>query len=132
MGVLATVSGGRPHCSLMVYATDDACREIYMVTHRNTRKFRNLQENAQVSILVDSRGETDGQPTRAMTIEGVYEPFDENVGRESARRRLLSLHPELQSFMANPEAEVIRIRIRSFQLLNGLTDARFKSVAPDD
>jgi nitroimidazol reductase NimA-like FMN-containing flavoprotein (pyridoxamine 5'-phosphate oxidase superfamily) len=40
--VLATLSGARPHCSLMAYATDDRCTEIYMITHRHTTKYRNL------------------------------------------------------------------------------------------
>jgi nitroimidazol reductase NimA-like FMN-containing flavoprotein (pyridoxamine 5'-phosphate oxidase superfamily) len=46
--VLATVSGKEPHCSLMSYATDDDCREIYMATRRDTKKYRNLAANPSV------------------------------------------------------------------------------------
>jgi len=38
--VMATVSGGKPHCSLMAYVTDDDCSEIYMVTHKHTSEIR--------------------------------------------------------------------------------------------
>ena len=55
--VLATVSGDKPHCSLMAYAADDDCREIYMVTHRKTNKYKNLKENPAVSLLIDTREE---------------------------------------------------------------------------
>ena len=53
--VLATVSEGEPHCSLMSYATDDDCREIYMATHRDTKKYKNLTANPSVSLLIDTR-----------------------------------------------------------------------------
>ena len=53
--VLATAAGGKPHCSLMAYVTDENCEEIYMVTLRSTRKYRNLTENPAVSLLIDNR-----------------------------------------------------------------------------
>lgn len=43
--VLATVSGSKPHCSLMAYVTDEDCREIYMVSRRQTGKYRNLKKS---------------------------------------------------------------------------------------
>ena len=43
--VLATAEGNRPHCSLMAYIADDDCRTIYLATHRNTQKYRNLVRN---------------------------------------------------------------------------------------
>ncbi len=74
--VLATVSEGTPHCSLMFYAASDDGREIYMATPRNTRKYRNLVANPSVSLLIDTRHATDQGltgPTRALTITGVLD-----------------------------------------------------------
>ena len=42
--VLATVSGGKPHCSLMSYLSDEKGLEIYMVSHKQTKKYANLME----------------------------------------------------------------------------------------
>ena len=78
--VLATVSDNRPHCSLMVYATDEQCREIYMVTHRQTKKFRNLTENPVVSLLIDTREEDLGprrSNAKALTVNGVFRVMNE-------------------------------------------------------
>ncbi|MGB2928446.1 MAG: pyridoxamine 5'-phosphate oxidase family protein, partial [Desulfobacterales bacterium] len=47
--VLSTASGNKPYCSLMAYITDATCKEVYMVTHKNTTKFKNLQKNPWVS-----------------------------------------------------------------------------------
>ena len=56
--VLSTISGNKPYCSLMAYITDETCKEVYMVTHKNTTKFNNLQKNPWVSLLIDSRETT--------------------------------------------------------------------------
>ena len=69
--VQATVSGGKPHCSLMAYVVDDACREMYMVTHKQSTKYRNLLENPAASVLIDTREEHAGSlrlEAPAMTV----------------------------------------------------------------
>lgn len=129
--VLATVSEGQPHCSLMSYAADENGREIYMATLRNTKKYKNLVVNPSVSLLIDSReGGSAGRPgtTRALTITG---PFQSGLGeqrREALRQRLLARHPELEDFLADPAAEIIVIKVKALQLLEGVTDAYFEDV----
>jgi len=125
--VLATVSGERPHCSLMSYATDDEGREVYMITHRRTKKYRNLIENAAVSLLVDSRGH-DESGIMAMTVSGDFRRIEDESRREWARERLLARHPEMKPFADDPDAEVFAVRVRSFQLLEGFTDSYFAAI----
>ena len=55
--VLATASEGKPHCSLMTYVANDNCQEIYMVTQKNTKKYKNLMDNPHVSLLIDNRAQ---------------------------------------------------------------------------
>jgi nitroimidazol reductase NimA-like FMN-containing flavoprotein (pyridoxamine 5'-phosphate oxidase superfamily) len=129
--VLATVSGEKPHCSLMAYTTDEECGEIYMATHRATKKFKNLMANPSVSLLIDTREEHKGShrpEAKAMTVSGAFERLEDRQKEAMARARLLSRHPHLKEFLAHPDAEVICIRIRSFLLLDGLTDAHFEEV----
>ena len=74
--VLATVSEGKPHCSLMSYVSDEEGREIYMTSHRKTKKFANLRANPSVSLLVDTREEDRGSKranVRALTVEGEFQ-----------------------------------------------------------
>ena len=35
--VLATVSEGKPHCSLMSYISDEKGQEIYLISHKQTK-----------------------------------------------------------------------------------------------
>ena len=125
--VLSTVSqNSSPHCSLMAFATDEKYREIYMATPRRTKKYRNLQQNPAVSLLIDSRGSAASlQNVQALTVRGLFEPLPDENKQASAEGRLLERHPHLKSFIENPKNEVICIRVQSFQLLDGLTESHY-------
>jgi nitroimidazol reductase NimA-like FMN-containing flavoprotein (pyridoxamine 5'-phosphate oxidase superfamily) len=132
MCVLATVAENRPHCSLMAYVTDDHCREIYMVTHRNTAKFRNATENPSVSLLIDTRLEDKGdrrERARALTVSGRFERIENPERREAIRARLLERHAHLREFAAHPEAVVFAVKMLALQLLDGITDSYYETVA---
>ena len=128
--VLATVSGNRPHCSLMAYVAAADGREIYMVTLRDTKKYRNLTKNPAVSLLIDTR-EDDAGPQRsgakALTVTGKFQLVDREK-QVRIRPRLLRRHPYLRDLFAKGEAEIFAVRIESFQLLEGATDSRFEGV----
>lgn len=129
--VLATVSGGQPHCSLMSYAVDAECRELYMVTFKNTKKYRNLTENPSVSILIDSRDEDRGESrhhARALTVNGLFEVVKDRRKQRLLKARLLERHPHLKELADDPDAEFFTIRIKSMQLLEGVADSSFVAV----
>jgi nitroimidazol reductase NimA-like FMN-containing flavoprotein (pyridoxamine 5'-phosphate oxidase superfamily) len=131
MCVLATVSNNRPHCSLMAYVANDACTEIYMVTFKDTKKYRNLRENPWVSLLIDTREEDRGSrrpEARALTVTGVFEQIGDDSMRLQIREALMRRHAQLEGFADQPDAEVFSIRIHSFLLLDGLTNSHFETV----
>lgn len=129
--VLATVSGDKPHCSLMAYVTDDDCREIYMVTHRESRKYENLMKNRSVSLLIDTREEHAGSrrpEAKALTVSGTFKKIDDKKKKLQVRSKLLDRHPHVKELLDHPDAEILCIRVESFLLLNGLTDAHYETV----
>ena len=126
--VLATVSGDKPYCSLMSYITDITCEEIYMVTHKNTTKFNNLQKNPSVSLLIDSRKTQPRSKAQALTIDGVFIPLTDEDKKQNIRNRMLESFPHMKDFIHHPESELIRIKINSFLLLDGLTESHFMSL----
>jgi nitroimidazol reductase NimA-like FMN-containing flavoprotein (pyridoxamine 5'-phosphate oxidase superfamily) len=125
MCVLATVSGTTPHCSLMGYVADEEARAIYMVSHTNTAKYRNMVENPAVSLLIDTRVEDRlrRERAKALTVTGVFERIEDPERRQGARARLLERQPHLKEFAEHSEAEVFSVRIRSLQLLDGVSDS---------
>ena len=126
--VLATVTGDKPYCSLMAYVTDENCEEIYMVTLRNTQKYKNLTENPAVSLLIDTREKSCRSGAKALTVEGVYAEIESEEKRKKVQAKLLDVHPHLVGLINHPESEILCVKIRSFLLLNGLQEAHFKKV----
>lgn len=129
--VLATTAGNTPHCSLMAYVTDPECSEIYMVTQKNTTKYKNLTDNPTVSLLIDTRDEHSAarRPhTKALTVDGVFRRIHDPEKEASVRAKLMERHPHMQPFLDQPEAEVFAIKITSFLLLDGITDSYYEEI----
>ena len=126
--VLATVADRKPHCSLMAYVTDENCEEIYMVTHKNTHKYKNLMDNPAVSLLIDTRDKSPRSKAKALTVEGVYVAIESEEKRAKVQAKLLTVHPHLAEFINHRETEILCIKIASFLLLNGLHEAHFEAV----
>ena len=126
--VLATVAGAKPHCSLMAYATDENCEEIYLVTRRDTRKYRNLINNPAVSLLIDNREKLPRSEAKALTVEGLCAEIESEEKRKAVQTRLLKVHPHLADLINHPESEILCVKVRSFLLLNGLQEAYYQAV----
>ena len=129
--VLSTVSGGKPHCSLMSYVTDITCRKFYMLTLTGTKKYRNLRGNSAVSLLIDTREEDIDhrrKDIRALTVSGVFQHIDDPSEQERILRQLLERHPHLKEFAESGEAKVFAVRAKTFQLLDGVSRSIFEEV----
>ena len=126
--VMATVSNGLPHCSLMSYTTDGECREIYMATLKDTIKYRNLIANPSVSLLIDTRDSGPKGKTRALTVTGVFQETGNDKNKTNIRESLIKKHPDLKDFFNNPDARIVVIKATALQLLDGVTDAYFEQL----
>jgi nitroimidazol reductase NimA-like FMN-containing flavoprotein (pyridoxamine 5'-phosphate oxidase superfamily) len=129
--VLATVSEGKPHCSLMSYISDEEGKEVYLISHKQTKKYGNLMENPTVSLLIDTREEEKSQRRiyiKALTVSGEFQPIKDPGEKDLIRSKFLKRHPHLADFLNDPGAELFSIKIRSFQLLDGVKDAFFETI----
>lgn len=126
--VMATVSDGVPHCSLMSYATDKDCSEIYMATLKDTKKYRNLMANPTVSLLIDTRDTSLQGKTRALTVTGVVQAIDHDEKIKAIRNTLIKTHPDLKDFFKHPDSRIVVIRATALQLLDNVTDSYFEEV----
>jgi nitroimidazol reductase NimA-like FMN-containing flavoprotein (pyridoxamine 5'-phosphate oxidase superfamily) len=129
--VLATVSDGAPYCSLMNYVPSDDCREIYMVTQKKTQKYKNLNANHSVSLLIDTREEFPG-PRRpegkAITITGDFQKMVDENKKAIIQEKFLEKHPYLNLFIEDADSEIFSVKISSVLLLDGFTDAYFEQI----
>ena len=128
MCVLATSRNDRPHCSLMAYSASDDGREIYMVTSADSQKYINLQANPLVSLLIDTRLDQPRGETRALTLSGRFVPVDDPSLALELQQLLLARPPRLEVFFRTAQARILRIRIESYLLLDGLQTAHFEMI----
>jgi nitroimidazol reductase NimA-like FMN-containing flavoprotein (pyridoxamine 5'-phosphate oxidase superfamily) len=129
--VLATVMDNVPHCSLMSYVPDRDCREIYMMTQKGTKKFRNLAANRTVSLLIDTREEdcgADRARIKALTVSGVFKTIGDKAKKKLVRQKLLKKHPQLKPFAEDPDAEVFAVKVKTLQLLDGVKTSYFEKI----
>ena len=130
MCVLATCIDNKPHCSLMAYLADEQAETIYMVTRKDTHKYKNMLENPEVSLLIDTRAEKSPDQraqVQALTIAGRCTPIQDISGSDTICRRIVTQHPHLKELAKHPDAAVIAIKLNSFLLLDGALKAHHVS-----
>ena len=126
--VLATAMNNRPHCSLMAYTVGEDCKRLYMVTHKDSDKYRNLQTNDAVSLMIDTRSSMKSAKTKALTVTGRFSKISDEETLYKVRKDLLTRHPGLEVFLDNEASCVFSIEIDSLLLLDGFTDSCFESL----
>src|SRR4030043_1047601 len=70
--VLATESDGQPYTSMIAYALSPDKKGVIFVTPKDTHKYKNILKNNRVSLLIDTRSNTekDYMGAESLTILG--------------------------------------------------------------
>ena len=102
-----------------------------MITLAGTKKYRNLQGNSAVSLLIDTREEDVDHKRKyilALTVNGVFKKLDDPAEAERILQQLLERHPHLKEFAESGNAKVFAVKAKTFQLLDGLSRSHFEEV----
>jgi general stress protein 26 len=114
---LATQDSGKPHNSLVAFASTNDLKSLIFITSRNTSKYRNVVAESRVAILADSRTNRDSDllNTVAVTAKGIAK---EAKGKE--RDHLLDIylakHPNLSDFANSPENALVKVSIKDYEI----------------
>ena len=111
--VLATDSGGAPYTSLVSYACTPDMREVIFITPRGTRKYKNIVQNEQVSLLIDTRSnsERDYLGAESVTILGIAKPVRSSRKKTELAEIFIRKHPLLEEFVLSPETVLVSVKI---------------------
>ena len=123
--VLCTDGEGIPHCSLMTYMPSDNLKILYMISIQESKKYKNLSSNPDVSVLIDTRQRISYQEDKkiiSVTFEGVYEPIEQKE-IEQIKARFGKEHPELDEILKSQNVVIFSIKLNSFLLLDGAVDS---------
>jgi len=124
--VLATVSADKPHTSLIAYAVTPDLKGLIFATPLNTRKYRNIMKNNNVSLLIDSRSNTakDYMNAESITITGKASIKKKGKKKDVLAGILIRKHPRLKKFIDAPSTALILIKtikcihVSSFQVVS--------------
>lgn len=109
--VLTTLGGRTPYSNLVSFTVIDDFKTLMFFTPRDTQKFRNIQENRNVSLLIDNRTNKPSDVSRAIaiTVLGTAQEIQEN--RSALRDIFLARQPHLQQFASDPGNALIQVTV---------------------
>lgn len=112
--VLNTIGQGLPYSNLVSFAATDDLRSLVFVTGRNTRKYRNIQDNHNVSLLIDNRTNKPSDTSRATAIAVVGTAREDVDDKSLLRDVFLARHPQLRHFVEAPDNAIMLVTIREY------------------
>ena len=119
LGVLATCGSKYPYATIVGFAVTDDLSIILFATFRDTHKYRNMQADPHVSILMDNRSNRveDFSSAQALTILGTAEDVCED--EESEFKSLyLQRHPHLREFISDPNCALMKVKVDKYILVS--------------
>jgi nitroimidazol reductase NimA-like FMN-containing flavoprotein (pyridoxamine 5'-phosphate oxidase superfamily) len=124
--VLATEGDGHPHASLIAITPFGKISQLIFATYRNTRKYRNLEHNNKVAVLIEGEyvNMNGLNESVVLTIIGHTEEISIS-DNEAAYQAHLKRHPEMGSFMLSSDCAIIMVIARSYQVVYGIDDIRW-------
>jgi uncharacterized pyridoxamine 5'-phosphate oxidase family protein len=112
--VLNTIGQGLPHSNLVSFAATDDLRSIVFVTGRNTRKYRNIEDNHNISLLIDNRTNKPSDTSQAVAITAIGTAREGIDNKSLLRDVFLARHPQLRHFVDAPDSAIMLVTIRLY------------------
>ena len=112
--VLNTIGQGLPHSNLVSFAATDDLRSIVFVTGRNTRKYRNMQDNHHISLLIDNRTNQPSDTSQAIAIAAIGTAREAIDNKSLLRGIFLARHPQLRHFVDAPDSAIMLATISQY------------------
>jgi nitroimidazol reductase NimA-like FMN-containing flavoprotein (pyridoxamine 5'-phosphate oxidase superfamily) len=117
--VLATMDGHAPHCSLMAYTVSKDGDRLYLVTQRDTKKYRNIRRHPGVSLLIDTRDEQSRSQTEALTVSGTCHILKDIEEISKVKEAFKRHHPQLGTLIGKGGIAFLSVAFESFLFLEG-------------
>ena len=112
--VLNTIGNGLPYSNLVSFAITDDFRSLVFVTDRNTRKYRNMRENAEISMLIDNRTNQPSDVVKAIAITIIGSAREDTDKNSDLKAIFLSRHPQLKQFVDAPYSAIMLVTVREY------------------
>jgi len=112
--VLNSVGEGQPYSNLVSFALNNNLKSLVFVTDRNTRKYRNIKENNNISLLIDNRTNQPSDISKAIAITVIGNAREELEQENRLKAVFLTRHPQLQQFIDDPNNALILVTVSEY------------------
>ena len=112
--VLNSLSEGLPYSNLVSFATTDDLKSLVFTTDRNTRKYRNIRENNNISLLIDNRINQPSDLDRAIAITVIGIAQEVLMNNSNLKAIFLRKHPQLKQFVDQLNTALILVTVREY------------------
>ena len=112
--VLNSLGDGLPYSNLVSFATTDGLKSLIFVTDRNTRKYKNIKQNAHVSLLIDNRTNQPSDISHAVAITIIGTASEELDRKSNLQTIFLTRHPMLKQFVEDPNNAIMLVNVREY------------------
>ncbi len=128
--ILATQYDGQPHASLMAFMPYDGLRYLIVATYRNTLKYRNVQKDGRVAMLIDSHiaSASAGHRSLVLTAHGMASDVPD-CDHTVVERAFLEKHSNLRDFLASPDCVMLRVLVTAYEVVGSTDDVIWYQVA---
>lgn len=117
--VLATSRNSKPYCCLVSFLITDDFRYVVFATKRARLKYKHMQANPSVALLIDN---TMNQPTDvteaiSVTIQGTV--IDTKGAKRVQYSNLLAeRHPEIKDFVKGTDTAIMQVTIEKMYVVS--------------
>ena len=131
LAVLATWGEAQPYTSLVGFVATPDLHSLLFVTSQNTRKYGNLIQHPQVSLLIDSRSnrEADFHQAIAVTALGSAHPISK-ADHPQMVALYLARHAYLEAFVHAPTTDLIQVRVARYYMVQQFQNVMELKIAP--
>ena len=112
--VLNSLGNGIPYSNLISFAVTDDLKSLVFLTDRNTRKYRNINENNNISLLIDNRTNKPSDVAQAIAITVIGKAHEEIANRSRLQALFLTRHPYLEQFVDDPNNALILVKVSEY------------------
>ena len=112
--VLNSLSESLPYSNLVSFAATDDLKSLVFITDRNTRKYRNIRQNKNISLLIDNRANQPSDLERAIAITVIGTTQEVLINNSSLQTIFLHRHPHLKKFIDQLNTALMLVTVREY------------------
>lgn len=124
-GVIATDMQGIPYTSLVAYCSTDDLKYLIFATSKKTRKFQNLMNNSNISILIDNRENNPSDFSKAITVTALGNAEEIQKNEDNFKNLFIKKHPDLTDFINSSDCTLFRIKVDKYQFVSNFQSVEY-------